>query len=376
MPSSRSPSFSATRRLRALRGTIAASMRCRRSSSNAVPQHERDPSGTCLPRVVLVRPSSRRTRTGTARAARCPGSPRPMSSPRRRKMPNPYAVSKWRWRSHAPQRARNASGSVTGRGSRARRAAPTARASRGCGCAPSRQASQSSAANGRSSTRGPVSDAAATHPSTVRSAAAERLRTERSVTDGRCADAGDRLVWIDLEMTGLDVDAAHDRRDRGARHRRRPGGARRRHRPRRAPAARRRSPRWTTTCGRCTRESGLLPAIEASTLTLETRARGRSSTCAATCRSAGRRRCAATRSASTAASSTVAPELDGSCTTAASTCRRSRSCAGVGPRRCTGSGPSKEEAHRALDDIRESIAELVYYRDHDPVAAPDGGRAP
>ncbi len=46
VPSSRSPSFSATRRLDALRGTIAASSRCSRSTSNAYCMIRTTPSGT------------------------------------------------------------------------------------------------------------------------------------------------------------------------------------------------------------------------------------------------------------------------------------------------------------------------------------------
>jgi oligoribonuclease len=37
--------------------------------------------------------------------------------------------------------------------------------------------------------------------------------------------------------------------------------------------------------------------------------------------------------------------------------------------------PGKKETHRALDDIRESIAELRYYRSHLFVAPPEGGKS-
>ena len=79
-------------------------------------------------------------------------------------------------------------------------------------------------------------------------------------------------------------------------------------------------------------KSGLLPAIEASDVSVADaeapRARVRARPRA---RRRAPRRCAATASASTAASSTATcPTSTRTCTTAASTCRRSRSCAGAG----------------------------------------------
>ena len=77
------------------------------------------------------------------------------------------------------------------------------------------------------------------------------------------------------------------------------------------------------------------------------------------------RRCAATRSASTAGSSTASsPSSTATCTTAASTCRASRSCAGAGTPTVYKKRPGKAETHRALADVRESIDELRYYREH------------
>ena len=68
------------------------------------------------------------------------------------------------------------------------------------------------------------------------------------------------LVWMDLEMTGLDPARARDRRDRHARHRRRPRDRGRGPRPRRPPAGRgarrdgrRRARRCTPAAGCCTR---------------------------------------------------------------------------------------------------------------------------
>jgi len=59
--------------------------------------------------------------------------------------------------------------------------------------------------------------------------------------------------------------------------------------------------------------------------------------------------------------STQLPEIEASSITGRSTSPASRSSAGAGIRR---SWPrsAQVEAHRALDDIRESIAELAYYR--------------
>ena len=45
-----------------------------------------------------------------------------------------------------------------------------------------------------------------------------------------------------------------------------------------------------------------------------------------------------------------------------STCRRSRSWCGAGTPSVRGGRPRQAGRHRALDDIRESVAELRYYR--------------
>ena len=76
-------------------------------------------------------------------------------------------------------------------------------------------------------------------------------------------------------------------------------------------------------------------------------------------------RCAATRSAPTAASSPrTCRRSRSTSTTDRSTCRRSRSWPDAGIPACCAEAPDKAGAHRALDDIRESIAELRYYREH------------
>ena len=195
------------------------------------------------------------------------------------------------------------------------------------------------------------------------------------------SDAGaptdpDRLVWLDLEMTGLDVAPPRDRRDRGARHRCRPRAARRRDRPRGAPARRARSPRWTTSCATMHTRSGLLAAIEASDVSLEHAGAPALEYVRGHVPSRRPRRCAATRSASTAASSTrSSPSSTSTCTTAASTCRRSRSCAGAGTRRCTGSGRRSRRRTGRSTTSRESIAELRYYREH-MLRPPETGATP
>ena len=152
----------------------------------------------------------------------------------------------------------------------------------------------------------------------------------------------DRLVWIDLEMTGLDVEqdviveiacivtdsnldalddgiqlVVHQDADSARAHGRlRPQDAHQvrpaRRDPDRADRHRRRPRR------KCSR------------------------TPAARHHGAARRRCAATASAWTAASSpSTCPSSTTTCTTAASTCRRSRSCAGAGTRRSTGSARAR-----------------------------------
>ncbi len=64
------------------------------------------------------------------------------------------------------------------------------------------------------------------------------------------------------------------------------------------------------------------------------------------------------------------PRVATTCTTGASTCRASRSCADGGSRACTSNAPEKHGGHRALADILESIRELEYYRRAGFVADP------
>ena len=112
-------------------------------------------------------------------------------------------------------------------------------------------------------------------------------------------------------------------------------------------------------------KSGLLPEIEASTLSLADAGAQVLDYVRGHVRRGQRRRCAATRSASTAASSTTSsPSSTGTSTTAASTCRASRSCAGAGTPTVYKGRPGKTETHRALADVHESIAEMTYYREH------------
>ena len=142
---------------------------------------------------------------------------------------------------------------------------------------------------------------------------------------------------------------------------------RRRHRPRRARQADATSAQMDDFVRNMHTKSGLLTEIPAAT---HRRRRRRSTPCSTTSSSTSpsrsRRRCAATASASTAGSSpATCPSSTSTCTTGASTCRRSRSCAGAGIPPSTASGRAKAEQHRALDDIRESIEELRYYRADD-----------
>ena len=102
------------------------------------------------------------------------------------------------------------------------------------------------------------------------------------------------------------------RRDRHPGHRRRARRRRRGPRPRDPPAARRRSPRMDDVVRDMHTRSGLLPAIEASTVTLEEAARGHPRVPQGrTSPSRAPSRCAATRSAPTAASSRAyLPEIE------------------------------------------------------------------
>ena len=97
---------------------------------------------------------------------------------------------------------------------------------------------------------------------------------------------------------------------------------------------------------------------------------GPSSTSGPTCPPPEPRRCAGTASGPIADSSIdTCTTSTRSCTTAASTCRRSRSCAAAGIPRSTPSGRASRNMHRALDDIRESIEELRFYREQMFIAA-------
>ena len=113
-------------------------------------------------------------------------------------------------------------------------------------------------------------------------------------------------------------------------------------------------------------KSALLGAIEASTVSLaDAGAQTLDYVRSARARRRAWRRCAATRSASTVGSSTSScPSSTTTSTTGASTCRASRSSAGAGTPPSTRSGRDKAETHRALADVRESIAELRFYREH------------
>ena len=275
-----------------------------------------------------------------------------MSVPSSRKVPKPYAVSNWRWRSHAPQRARNASRSmigsrVPGSGSGSHRSSQSRLRVR-----ISRHASWSRASSGRSMTRGPDQGRVAT--------SSHRAKVihypDPMPTNG---DKGRRAAGLARSRDDRSRRRApRHRRDRRARHRRRPRTARRRHRPHRPPAAERARGDGRLRARPCTRSRGCSPEIEASTLSLADAGAQVLDYMRGARRTRAAHRCAATRSASTGGSSTASsPSSTSSCTTAASTCRASRSCAGAGTRRLQGR-PGKTETHRALADVLESIAEL------------------
>ena len=115
----------------------------------------------------------------------------------------------------------------------------------------------------------------------------------------------DRLVWLDLEMTGLDVErhviveiaALVTDDDLEPR--------RRRHRPHRAPAAERARGDGRLRARTCTRSRACSPRSRRRRSRSPTPARRCSSTSAAHVPRRGMRRCAATASASTAGSSTA-----------------------------------------------------------------------
>ena len=195
------------------------------------------------------------------------------------------------------------------------------------------------------------------------------LRRRPGSVQPRCrpSHASDRSSWIDLEMTGLDVEQRRHRRDRVHRHRLRPGRARRRHPARRAPGRRRRSRGWTTSSATCTRKSGLLAEIAAATY--DTSRRREQAVLAyvqqhvtdaglgAAVRQQHRHGPPLPRQ--------YMPELDDylhyrsiDVSSLKELCRRWYPA--IYRKR-----PGKAEQHRALGDIQESIEELRYYRDRD-----------
>ena len=111
-------------------------------------------------------------------------------------------------------------------------------------------------------------------------------------------------------------------------------------------------------------KSGLLPQIEASTLSLEDAGTAGARVPPARASPRAPRRSAATRSASTGGSSTAtSPTVDQyvhyrsiDVSSLKELCRRWNPAVYKGR-------PDKRETHRALDDIRESIEELRFYRD-------------
>ena len=171
------------------------------------------------------------------------------------------------------------------------------------------------------------------------------------------------LVWMDLEMTGLDLDrhvivevatlvtdddlrivaegpdlvVATDRGRPGADGRLRPGHA---HQERAAGRDRRLD---GVPGGGRSGHPGLHPEP--------------------TSPRPGRCRWPATRSAPTAGSwPPSCPRSRSTSTTGRSTSPPSRSWPGAGTRTTVAGAPTKAGGHRAMDDIRESVAELAYYR--------------
>ena len=204
-------------------------------------------------------------------------------------------------------------------------------------------------------------------------------RSGSSTHDRHLAASADNL-----RSAGAGVDGPRDDRPRpGARRHRRDRHARHRRRARRSwprdptsssTSRPRRSPAWTTSCATCT-PSGLLPAIEASTLTLEDAGAAtlafirehvpepRTVPLCGNSIGTDRRFLAALPARDRGATST----------TARSTCPPSRSWPGAGTRRRADARRAKAGSHRALDDIRESIEELRYYRERVFVAADASG---
>ena len=282
----------------------------------------------------------------------------PMNGPLRRKIPKPYAASKCRWRSHAPHRGLERVGVGDGVG-RPRLAERLPRLE-------------------------PVATADAHTAPRLPVARLERPELDPRTMQRRPTSAfGRRLPDASLASPACPTETrcpiaprpAGLARPRDDRARRRPP----RHRRGRVCSSptppsnhsttastssctspRRARRRWTTTSARCTPARGCSrrsrrPTWRSPTPGQRALAYLRGHVRAgrrAHVRELDRRRpplpplAAARRSTSTS-------------TTAASTCRRSRSSVGAGTPRPTASVPSKNETHRALDDVLESIAELA-----------------
>ena len=212
MPSSRRPSFSATRRLGVLRGTIAASSRCSAQRLERVAHDQHDAFGHVpVAGERLVDPVAD---VAIWNGPRCtlPRLTSPAKRPSARNRPNPYAASKCRCRSHAPQRARNASRSSAGsalpgsgigshRSSHSRHRIAT-----------SRHASQSSARSGRSTTRGADELGHVSAPPRSRRGSPDpRARTGRRARRRSTTARIARRSTLALRVFGSAVGEAHRR---------------------------------------------------------------------------------------------------------------------------------------------------------------------
>ena len=216
MPSSRRPSFSATRRLGALRGTIAASSRCSRSVVERVPDHQHDALGhvpvpgerlvdpvadvahwngprCTLPRLTSPAKRSSSAGTGRSRTRRRSGAAGPSAAPRAERLGSTDRIG-------AP-----GSGSGSHRSSQSRLARRT-----------SRHASKSRPRNGRSSTRAPrATERRAAHVSpraAIASSAAGSSRPDRSPGGSPSTTDADRaaqhLVAAGLRQRGREPHRA------------------------------------------------------------------------------------------------------------------------------------------------------------------------
>ena len=172
------------------------------------------------------------------------------------------------------------------------------------------------------------------------------------------------LAWMDLEMTGLDPAARRHRRDRHPRDRRRPPDRRRRPRP---GAGRQPPRRWTDgRCGPC--DAHPERAADGHRRVDHGARGGRPGHLGllqgSTSPSAARYRSAATRSRWTGGFS---PPGSPRSTSTSTTARIDVSSVKELVRRwypdAYANAPKKAGGHRALDDIKESVAELSYYRE-------------